>query len=445
MGTYAVVGAGPAGLAAAWQLQATGASVTVYEASEKAGGRVRSETVDGTTADVGPQLLGSTFHTLFRLLEKAGAAAALVRAPGRDALWRKGRAHPLTYGSIASMTASGALPMSLKLRLGARYLPFLTRHARGLDVSDLAGTGGAALDDESVERWGRRELGDDFVELLAYPLLASYYGATPAETSAVLLHALAQTGMDVQVFAARGGLGGVMEIVAEALRQRHVQILSSCAVSGVESTGDGVVVYAAGGVERYDGVVLATPAAPAADLLGGALPGNAPLSAWLRGVRNRPTVTLALYLDGVVDADFFGLSFPRTDPIGERVAALCVQSRKLRTLVAAGREAIVVMPAPGVGEALADAEPDSIVDALLPAAARALPGLERLVVRARTHRFVAGYTLFEPGSVRAIERFQHGWLPAGVALAGDYLYAPTIEGAIRSGVAAAARLAVHRA
>jgi protoporphyrinogen/coproporphyrinogen III oxidase len=441
MATYAVVGAGPAGLAAAWQLQATGAAVTVYEAAPSVGGRVRSDTVDGTTADVGPQLLGSTFHTLFRLLDKAGASPALVRAPGRDALWRKGRAQPLTYGSIASMTASGALPMSLKLRLGTRYLPFLARHARGLDVSDLAGSGGASLDEESVERWGKREIGDDFVELLACPLLASYYGSLPEETSAVLLHALAQAGMDVQVLAAAGGLGGLMSTVAAALRQRGVRILSSCAASGIESTDDGVVVHGPDGEHRCDGVVVATPAAPAAKLLGAARPGSAPLISWLASVRNRPAVTLALFLDGAVDADFFGLSFPRTDPIGERVAALCVQSRKLPTLVATGREAVVVLPAPRVGEALADAEPDAIVDALLPAAARALPGLERLVARARTHRFEAGYTLFGPGSVRAVERFQDGWLPAGVALAGDYLYAPNIEGAVRSGVAAAVRLA----
>ena len=80
---------------------------------------------------------------------------------------------------MASLVASTALPAGLKLRLATRYLPFLARHARLLDANDPAATGGAELDDSSVTEWGRVALGEDFVELLAYPLLGAYYGGTP--------------------------------------------------------------------------------------------------------------------------------------------------------------------------------------------------------------------------------------------------------------------------
>src|SRR6185436_5219286 len=97
-----------------------------------------------------------------------------------DAVWRRGKPHPLTYGSVASMITSTALPTGLKLRLGARYLRFLARHSK-LDLNDMVRTGGLALDGESLAQWGGRELGPDFVDLLAYPLLGAYYGSAPEQ------------------------------------------------------------------------------------------------------------------------------------------------------------------------------------------------------------------------------------------------------------------------
>ena len=45
--TVAIIGAGLAGLACANELNAAGVDVTVYEASDGVGGRVRSDIVDG--------------------------------------------------------------------------------------------------------------------------------------------------------------------------------------------------------------------------------------------------------------------------------------------------------------------------------------------------------------------------------------------------------------
>ena len=113
----AVVGAGPAGLAAGWALAAGGARVTLYERRGAPGGTLRTDELDGARVDAGVQLLGSYYRETFRIAAEAGASGLLVRSPGRDALWRGGRAHGLTYGSVTSMAASGALPAGLKLRL----------------------------------------------------------------------------------------------------------------------------------------------------------------------------------------------------------------------------------------------------------------------------------------------------------------------------------------
>src|SRR5512140_557593 len=178
----AVVGGGAAGLAAAWRLSQAGARVTVYEGKGWPGGRLRTDDLEGSRCDAVVQLLASHYTETFRLARETGAGELLVRSAGRDALWRNGRAHAIAYGSAASMARSAALPFGLKARLAGRYLPFLRRHAGVLDGND-PGRAVAAGQSEPIGQWGRRELGEDFVELLAYPLLAAYYGMTPEETA----------------------------------------------------------------------------------------------------------------------------------------------------------------------------------------------------------------------------------------------------------------------
>src|SRR5699024_4258353 len=110
-----VVGAGPAGLAAASRLAAAGVTVNVYDAQPEPGGRMRTAELNGVRLDPAVQLLGSYYTETWRLAEWAGAASLRVRAPGRDALWRGGQAHPVSYGSVLSMAASKALSTGLKV------------------------------------------------------------------------------------------------------------------------------------------------------------------------------------------------------------------------------------------------------------------------------------------------------------------------------------------
>ncbi len=277
-----------AGLAAAWRLAEAGVAVTVYERLELAGGRLRTEEVDGGRADVVVQLLASHYTETLRLARAAGVGELLVRASGRDALWRRGRAHPIAYGSAASMARSSALPLGLKARLATRYLPFLRRHAGVLDPNEPArarGLGGG----ESVSAWGLRELGTDFVELLAYPLLAAYYGLTPEETGSALYHALAHAALDVRLYAVAGGMARLADGVARALEARGVVLRAGSVVEHVATSLDGVRL--SGSVDaRHDAVVLALPPGAAASLAG-----LAPeLVTWLRAVRVKPVTTVAL-------------------------------------------------------------------------------------------------------------------------------------------------------
>jgi protoporphyrinogen oxidase len=436
----AVVGGGPAGLSAALSLADAGASVTVFEGESRPGGLLRTEVLDGARVDVAVQLVGSPHTSLFELARRAGAGGLLRRSPGHDALWRRGRVQGITYGSVSSMVASGALPTTLKLKLAGRYIPYLKLHSRQLDVNDPAGPGGGHgvhagrrdLHRESIGAWGRRELGDDFVELLVYPLLAAYYGALPEETSAGVYHALAKVGMDVSVYGAAGGFGALADAIVEALQSRGGRVVTGRVVSSVAAAaGGGVVVDG----EAFDGAVLAVPANRAAALLGA----GGPLGAWLGAVRERSTFSVAYRLDRRFPGDWFGLSFPRTSEPGARIAAVCVQGRKLPGLVVDG-DALVVLPAPGALASLEGRPDGELADVLLRDLEGAVPGVSKRVTQSRVFRFRDAYTLFDPAHVRRLRAFDGDWLPAGLALAGDHMVAPSVEGAVRSGRRAAQRV-----
>jgi oxygen-dependent protoporphyrinogen oxidase len=430
----AVIGAGPAGLAAAWGLVSAGASVTLYERGTTPGGLLRTDTLEGVRIDVAVQLLGSYYRETLRLAAEVGKADLLMRAPGRDALWRGGRAHGVSYGSVASLAGSSALPAGLKFRLASRYLAFLRRHAGILDPA--APVRALSLDSESIAAWGRRELGADFVELLAYPQLASYYGLTPEATSAGFYHGLARAGLSLQLYAVRGGMGEFAAAVAGGLEGRGARLLTGVEICAVHEAPDGVRVEWSNGEARHEAAVLAVPAPTALALTG--LP--TPLREWLGGVRYAEEAVVALAFEHALPVDYFGLSFPRGEPPGDRVAAFCVQAGKGVALGDEGGGGLVVVPAPPVMAEAVAATPREALDLVLPAVERVYPQLRGRITRAKVYRFPDGRVLFYPGYLSHLVKFDPDWLSPRLILAGDYLIAPTVEGAVRSGREAAARL-----
>lgn len=436
--SIAVIGGGLAGLTAAYVLGERGARCVVFEAENRLGGRAMTDDLDGFEVDPGAQLFGSMYTRFLGLTRELGLGDRLVRVPGRDALWRNGRAHEVVYGSVASMITSGGLPIGTKMRLGATYVPFLNRHAGDLQVGAPERYAAAGLDDETIAAWGERELDREFVRSLAYPQLAAFYGALPEETSAGFYHVLARYGLDISLYAVDGGVGKVAECLADRVRATGGEMRLGTTVRSIRLTTEGVVVTTDAGEDSFQNAVAAIPAPALRPLLEGA---PEKLTDWLDLVRFRPSVVLALVTRTPADQRFFGLSFPRGTM--RYLAAVAVAENKGVPGGDAHRGVLLALPSPEAAASFIEMESRAILERLLPEIAVAFPGIESRLVRVRGYRWPQGAPTFYPGYARHLGEFRRNPPDRGsrLVLAGDYLYGPTVEGAVLSGYAAAGRLA----
>jgi monoamine oxidase len=141
-----VVGAGLAGLAAAHRLQERGVSSLVLEGSDRVGGRVRTELLDGSPAELGAEWTGPRHTHLRGLVRELGLDLEPARLLGRPVLWRDGT------GRRVSRFPERGDAVSI-----ARLLWKLGRVARSVDpAAPWRSPGAGALDRISVAGWFAR-------------------------------------------------------------------------------------------------------------------------------------------------------------------------------------------------------------------------------------------------------------------------------------------------
>jgi oxygen-dependent protoporphyrinogen oxidase len=164
----AIVGAGIAGLAAAYELHKRNISFVVLERADRAGGVILTEQVDGFTIDAGPDALLTLKREAIDLCDELGIGDRLVatQPPRLAYIQRGGRLHALPAGSVlgiptrlAPFVRTRLFSWRAKMRMAAE--PLLPQRRDGAD--------------ESIAEFFGRRLGAEAVTYLAEPLLAGIH------------------------------------------------------------------------------------------------------------------------------------------------------------------------------------------------------------------------------------------------------------------------------
>jgi oxygen-dependent protoporphyrinogen oxidase len=370
-------------------------------------------------------------------------------------------------------------------RAGARW--FGRRRGRPLRLDGGAGAlqgEGAELPDESVAEFVRRRFGAEYLERIAGPLLGGIHSTDPEvlsmEAAFPHLSALERRHRSLLLGVRRGngsrppspeqpprsrpgdsaaarvslsgGMGELVEVLVDRLRDAGVDLRSSTPVAGLElasasgSEADLWTVHPAGAPAlSADALVLATPASVTAELLEALDPH---LSAPLRAIPQISTATVSLGFPAsvaeAVAGGLRGMGFlvPRSE--GRLVSACTFSSLKFPGRAPDGQVLLRAFVG-GAGNWEAGGRPDSgdddaLIDLVRSELAQMLGAeslLDREPVVARVHRFVEAnpqYRVGHPGRVRELE----GSLPGGLALAGCAYHGLGIPDCIASGERAAA-------
>jgi oxygen-dependent protoporphyrinogen oxidase len=272
----AVIGAGIAGLAAAYELQRRGVSVRVLEACSRPGGVILTERFDGWVIDAGPDSLLVQKPAAVSLCRELGIADRLqsTLTPRTAYVLRDGHLHPLLEGSALGF------PIRLAPLAGSRLF---TPAGKVRMAMEMVVPRRASSDDESIASFVRRRFGEEAVQYLAEPLLAGIHAGDVERLSTRalfprLLEVERQTGSVIRAFRAlkvkpspQGafvslprGTGELVEALVAVLAPGTVAL--DARVTDVRRSRTFTVDTPAGHVEARS-VILAVPAYVAAGVL----------------------------------------------------------------------------------------------------------------------------------------------------------------------------------
>lgn len=259
-----VVGAGLAGLAAARRLVAEGRRVTVLEAGDRVGGRVRSiRTPYGRTLDGGAQFIGPTQTSIRKLADDHGVPVRPTYAAGDSVFWHDGR--PIRY------PVRSPLPPELGGADVGRVIAEIDELARDFPVGEpWRHPRAAELDALSFAEWIARRTSDDIARLVLGRVSGSaVVSAPPDEVSALYMINYYAAAGDEQhpgtydrLMATTGGaqesfLDGAARIPAAMAAALGDRVLCRAPVRHIEHGRGLVRVHSARGTFRARKVILA--------------------------------------------------------------------------------------------------------------------------------------------------------------------------------------------
>ena len=161
-----ILGAGPAGLAAAHELNRVGAKIKVVESSQRVGGSIRTINQEGWIVETGPNTLQINNESDLKILKGYGLNKEILQADGTAAnrfILSRGKLHALT-AQPTSLLKSDLLSFTEKIRLLSEVL--IPR---------------SKIKNESVFDFVSRRFGSATAALLMDPVIAGTHAGNPRE------------------------------------------------------------------------------------------------------------------------------------------------------------------------------------------------------------------------------------------------------------------------
>jgi protoporphyrinogen oxidase len=237
-----IIGAGAAGLAAAWDLVRAGHEVHIYEAEEKVGGLAAG------FKDAGWEWTMEKFYhhwfqtdkSILKLVADIGKADKVLFPRPKTSYWIDGKVYTSEMNaSVLSLPLS--FPALIRLGLTGVYLKFLTRDWHSLEKV-------------TADSWMRRWMGEEAYNKLWRPLLIGKFADLFQQVNMAWLWARIYT-RSVRLGIYEGGFQAFLEALTEAVTGKGATIHLNSAVDSIGTQDGKPTLTIKGQTEVFDRVI----------------------------------------------------------------------------------------------------------------------------------------------------------------------------------------------
>lgn len=296
----AVIGAGPMGLAVAYELAKAGNRVSIFEADDRIGGMSAAFDFAGTRIERYYHFVCGPDQALFAYLKELGLESRLKWTATRMGFYFNGRMHD--WGNPVALLMFPGLSLVQKVRYGLQVL-------RAKGVSDWR-----ELDRISSTAWLKSGIGEAAFEVLWKPLFHyKFYEYQDSLSAAWLGTRIKRVALSRKsIFEERmgyleGGSEVLLEVLAQRIRAKGGEIVLNARVEQVEidqtATGSRITgVRVLGESRAFDAVVSTIPLPYLSRMLPG-LPADE--AAKIAAIRNVGVVCVMLKLKQPFTGNFW--------------------------------------------------------------------------------------------------------------------------------------------
>jgi oxygen-dependent protoporphyrinogen oxidase len=427
-GSVIVIGAGIAGLTAAYQLKKAGYDVLALDRNDYVGGRMANVEWEGFLVDTGAKFVTTADKSLLHMVAELGLSDEMVKSDEglRTTIYRNGKLHTANFLSIPSYFSWSGV--SLKARLAMlRLLPHFLRLGRLENVYHLER---ASIPDiaETFEQFFKEQINEEMFEYWAIPMFETMCSYTGDDLSRKAFLAMMASYLNAASVTFRGGIGMLPKKLA-----KQVRVELNAGVQGIrmKPEGSGVDV-------RYS--VEGLPKTVSADRVVVAVQGNRvlpliedPRPAWRRFFPQVHYSSGALHYH-IAETDYQppvkGTFVPRSS--GLPVNAVSFERYQ------DGRWLMLTDPSVYIFDMAQD--PDELAAQAREVACLIFPALKGTFRAHRIFKWRDKLPAFRPGYLDALAQFWEDPQEGPIYFCGDYFAGPSTGGALYTGMECAERV-----
>jgi protoporphyrinogen oxidase len=237
-----IIGAGPAGMAAAWELSKAGHQVTIFEAEKRVGGLAAGFKDEGWDWQ-----LEKFYHHWFQsdrdilgLIEELGYGDQVLFPRPKTSMWSNGKAH--LFDNPVSMLMFPNMAWIPKIRFGVVGLYLrLSKNWQWMERF-------------TAQEWLIRYMGQRAYEDLWRPMLIGKFGDVYDKVTMAWFWARIHT-RSTKLGTFQGGFQRFLDLFAERLGQKGVQIRLNQPVGRIAAAEKGLTVESMGQNYPFDAVI----------------------------------------------------------------------------------------------------------------------------------------------------------------------------------------------